>query len=204
MVLFVYVDNSNVWIEGQRLSAVRRGMAADPVDAMKRGIVDHDWRYDFGRLYAIACPEGVPVGRSILFGSRPPANDSLWVRAQREGFEVRVFDRNAANKEKQVDVSLATTMMEDSYEHMKPARGDRVVLMTGDGDYTPTLESLALRGIPTSIVFWRHATARTLGDVADRFHDLDPHLDFLAGVCGATLPILASGVSTGLGMASLP
>lgn len=65
MVLFVSVDNSNVWIEGQRLSAVRFGLAVNPVEAMKRGIVDHDWRYDFGRLYAIACPESAPVGRSI-------------------------------------------------------------------------------------------------------------------------------------------
>ena len=88
MVLFLYVDNSNVWIEGQRLSAVRRGMALDPGDAMRRGVVDHDWRYDFGRLYELACPESVRVGRSILFGSRPPANESLWQRAESEGFLV--------------------------------------------------------------------------------------------------------------------
>lgn len=108
---------------------------------------------------------------------------------------MRVFDRNAANKEKQVDVSLATTVMEDSYEHMKPARGDRVVLIAGDGDYSPTLESLASRGIPTSVVFWRHATARALINFADQFHALDSHLDFLAGHAGATLPILAAWAS---------
>ena len=33
MVLFVYVDNSNVWIEGQHIETVRLGLAADPPDA---------------------------------------------------------------------------------------------------------------------------------------------------------------------------
>jgi len=38
VVLFVYVDNSNLWIEGMRVSAVRKGLAADAKDAMNRHI----------------------------------------------------------------------------------------------------------------------------------------------------------------------
>lgn len=123
-VLFVYVDNSNIWIEGQRLQAVKLGLASDPVDAQRRG-VQASWFYDFGRLYDLVCPAESKIGRSILFGSRPPADDTLWNRARREGFQVQVFDRNASNKETQVDVSLSTTMMEDSYEYMKSTRRDR-------------------------------------------------------------------------------
>src|SRR4051794_28651688 len=89
-VLFTYVDNSNVWIEGQRVSAVKRGLASSPWDAMKRGIVDAAWRYDFGKLNSLVCPADARVGRSFLVGSRPPANDSLWDSARQEGFEVRV------------------------------------------------------------------------------------------------------------------
>jgi hypothetical protein len=33
MVLFVYVDNSNLWIEGGHIQAVRLGLATDPLDA---------------------------------------------------------------------------------------------------------------------------------------------------------------------------
>lgn len=180
MVLFVYVDNSNVWIEGQRLSAVRKGLARDISDAVSRKIVDHTWSYDFGRLYELACPDTATIGRSILFGSRPPANDSLWERARREGFEVKVFDRNFSNKEKEVDVSLATTMMEDSYEYMRKDRGDMAVLLAGDRDYVPTVSSLQHRGLPVLLVFWEHATANALRDIAHDFHGLDPHLDFIA------------------------
>jgi hypothetical protein len=77
----MYVDNSNVWI--QRASAVAKGLAPDIHTAMSSGIFETTWRYDFGRLYQLACPAGETVGRSAIFGSRPPSNDSLWRRARR-------------------------------------------------------------------------------------------------------------------------
>lgn len=119
MVLFVYVDNSNVWIEGRRGSAVAKGMAPSFQDAFDDKITDPSWSYDFGRLYELACPEGEQIGRSLLLGSRPPANDSLWDMARAASFEVEVYDRNVANREKQVDTGLVTRMMADSYEHMQ-------------------------------------------------------------------------------------
>lgn len=177
-VLFVYVDNSNVWIEGQRIKAVRMGAAHDIKDAQSRNITV-DWHYDFGRLYELACPSEAKIGRSILFGSRPPADDSLWKMAERQGFEVKVFDRNAANKEKQVDVSLATTMLEDSYEWMQPARHDIAVLVAGDGDFIPNVRSLQRRGYGVRVVFWSHAVSKELRDAADEFVSLDASFDDL-------------------------
>lgn len=175
MVLFVYVDNSNVWIEGMRVSAVRKGLAKSPADAMQRKITDHAWAYDFGRLYEAICPDTAQIGRSSLFGSRPPANDSLWALAERAGFEVSVFDRSIhTGKEKQVDSAISTQMLDDSYQHMKAERGDRVVLLSGDLDYLPPVESLKNRGLPTTVVFWEHATARDLREHVDDFSPLDP------------------------------
>lgn len=177
-VLFAYVDNSNVWIEGQRIQAVKQGLARDAYDAMNRKIIA-PWSYDFGRLYQLVCPLGMKVGRSILVGSRPPPNDSVWERARSEGFQVEVFGRNAANKEKQVDSSIVTTMMEDSYEHMKADRSDMAVLVAGDGDYVPNVRSLQKRGLQVRVVFWKHATSRELRETADEFVELDQHFDWL-------------------------
>jgi hypothetical protein len=178
-VLFVYVDNSNIWIEGQRLSAVAKGLALNVGDAMDRKIVDHAWGYEFGRLYELACPPDAHVGRSMMWGSRPPANDSLWRRARDEGFQVEVFDRNASNREKRVDVAIATAMVEDSFQHMRSGRGDVAVLVGGDGDFMPTFESLHRRGLRTRVVCWKHATSRDLREFADEWIELDPHLEFL-------------------------
>jgi NYN domain-containing protein len=179
MALFVYVDNSNIWIEGMRVSAARKGLAASLQDAMDRQILDRGWSYDFGCLYSAVCPDTAQIGRSSLFGSRPPPNDSLWALAEEQGFEVHVFDRSFG-REKEVDVAIATQMTADSYEYMKHERGDRVVLVSGDRDYVPTIEHLAKRGFKTTVVFWEHATAVDLRTVAD-FFALDPLFEYVSG-----------------------
>jgi NYN domain len=104
------------------------------------------WLCHFGRLYELACPSDDAIGRSILFGSRPPANDSLWARANAEGFQVEVFDRSAGGREKQVDTAIVTVILEDSFQHMRSERGDMVILVAGDRDYCPAVGSLDARG----------------------------------------------------------
>lgn len=122
-------------------SAVAEGMARSFYEAQEQDILDPDWRYDFGRLYELACPEDSRVGRSILFGSKPPPNDSLWELARKHGFEVEVFDRSPSG-EKEVDTAIVTTMLEDSFQYMQPECGDTAVLLAGDRDYVPSLKSL--------------------------------------------------------------
>jgi uncharacterized LabA/DUF88 family protein len=177
MTVYVYVDNSNVWIEGMRISAVRKGLAPSLQEAMSKRITDQTWTYDFGKLYELVCPEEQQIGRSSLFGSRPPENDTIWELARAKGFEVFLFARNAANKEKQVDVGIATQIMEDSFLYMRP--GDQLLLVSGDRDYLPTIESLAKRGFPTRVAFWEHATGSELKKAPIDFVPLDPAFDFI-------------------------
>lgn len=177
-VIFTYVDNSNVWIEGQRIRAVKLGLAKNAYEAGRDGIAA-PWSYDFGRLYELACPSGTKVGRSLLVGSKPPPNDSVWQRARNEGFEVQVFDRNVANREKQVDSTIVTTMMADSYEHMKHTRGDIAVLVAGDADYVPCVRQLQGRGFVVRVLFWRHATSQILRETSNQYIELDPYFEWL-------------------------
>ena len=88
MARFIYVDNSNLWIEGQRLAAVKSKLSRNIVEAMNNDIVDYGWKYDFGELHRLTCPPGQEIGRLALFGSTPPPNDSLWRLAEQKGFEV--------------------------------------------------------------------------------------------------------------------
>jgi uncharacterized LabA/DUF88 family protein len=173
---FVYVDNSNVWIEGMRVSAVKKGLAPDMFAAQDEKIVDYDWKLDFGNLYELA--GGEIVGRAVLYGSKPPPNDSLWRAAEHEGFEVIVFERNASNREKKIDTQIAADVISDSYEWMKEERGDEVRLVAGDADYVPVVEKLRERGFPCIVVFWEHAS-RELKEAATEFISLDDHLDEL-------------------------
>jgi len=176
MSSLVYVDNSNVWIEGMHVAAVESGNAPDVWTAVQNKICDYSWKVDFGNLFQFAAGDGTDVKRSALFGSRPPKNDSLWNIARDRGFEVVVHDRNVANKEKKVDSEIVTQMMADSYTLWE--EGDEFILVAGDGDYVPTVEHLVDRGIKVSVLFWNHAN-RELKDACSEFIALDQYLKHL-------------------------
>jgi hypothetical protein len=80
----ILVDNSNVFIEGQKFSARKKGISRAPVDTYDP--VDWTWRIDFGSLLKIVA-NGHQIIKAILVGSTPP-NDSVWEAARSQGFEV--------------------------------------------------------------------------------------------------------------------
>ncbi len=171
---FLYVDNSNLWIEGMHVSAVANGLAPDIWAACEQRICDYNWKIDFGRLFEFAA--GSAVGRAVLFGSRPPQNDSLWTIAKARGFEVIVHDRNAQNREKKIDTQITAEILSDSYELMKT--GDSVTIVSGDSDYVPAIEKLKSRGFSVEVCFWDHAS-RELREAATRFVSLNKYLEHL-------------------------
>jgi uncharacterized LabA/DUF88 family protein len=174
---WVYVDNSNVFIEGQRLSAVKQGMALDIWDAMENRIVDYSYRLSFGKLYQfVAGTDRTSVSRAMLFGSRPPANDAIWDLAKKAGFEVIVEDRNAANKEKRIDTGIVAALTRDAYRNAK--KGDVFTIVSGDSDYIPAIDQLIADGFQVDVVFWDHASGE-LKQHASNFISLNPHHDNL-------------------------
>ena len=175
MANFLYVDNSNVWIEGMHLKAVAVAAAPDIWTAHRQHITER-WSMDFGRLLEFAGGERSDIGRAVLYGSRPPPNDSLWKSAERKGFEVVVHDRRFG-REKRVDTNIATDIVADSFQRMKAER-DEVTLVAGDGDYIPTVENLLSRDIRFHVVFWEHGSG-DLKDVCTSFTSLNGYLDHL-------------------------
>lgn len=178
MANFVYVDNSNIWIEGMHVAAVENGLVPTIWDAMENRVCDYSWKLDFGKLYEFAGGEKQDVGRAVLYGSRPPKNDSLWAIAKNKGFEPIVYDRNAANKEKKIDTSIAADMVADAFELMTPGT-DEVTLVCGDKDLVPAVERVKRRGLKVDVVFWDHC-ATELKVAASNFISLNPHLKFLS------------------------
>lgn len=111
MAELVYVDNSNVFIEGKRVKAVASGLAMNIYDAMNNRILDNSYKIDFGRLHDfIAGTDKQQIKRCMLFGSRPPPNDTIWNIARRAGFEVITEERNVRNKEKKIDTGIVAAM----------------------------------------------------------------------------------------------
>ncbi|WP_374012744.1 NYN domain-containing protein [Pseudoxanthomonas koreensis] len=178
MANLLYVDNSNIWIEGMHVAAFQNGHAPDVWSAVQNKICDYSWKLDFGKLFQFAGGDRADVKKAALFGSRPPQNDSLWVAARHKGFEVTTYDRNVANHEKKIDTDIVATMIADSYELADPAT-DEITLVAGDSDYVPAIEKLKARGFKVYVVFWGHAS-RELKQAASEFINLDQHLQHLS------------------------
>jgi uncharacterized LabA/DUF88 family protein len=178
MADYIYVDNSNLYIEGRRVSAVKQGLASNIREAMEDGVFDHGYTISFGKLHEFLTGNDVAnIKRAALFGSRPPPNDSIWQYAQRAGFELHLEDRNVKNKEKKIDTGIATLLTKDAYKH-GDATQDIFVLVAGDADYVPTINELKADGYVVHVVFWKHA-AKELVAAASKFIALDDYLENL-------------------------
>jgi uncharacterized LabA/DUF88 family protein len=178
MAEFIYVDNSNVFIEGKRISAIRQGKAKSIAEAQANGVSDRDFRLDFGELYDFVAENNPEkVARAVLFGSGVSENDHVWQIAERVGFEAVVVNRNAENREKKVDTGIVAAMVRDAYTRADKAK-DTITLVAGDSDYVPAVELLTEDGFRVEVVFWSSASAE-LKAVCTRFIELDRHLDKL-------------------------
>ena len=178
MAEFIYIDNSNIFIEGKRIAAIRNGKAKSVAHANANDITDHNFRLDFGELYDFVAENNPEkVARALLFGSSPPESDKVWQIAERAGFEAVVIDRNAANREKKIDTGIVAAMVRDAYTRVDKAK-DTITLVAGDSDYVPAVELLVNDGFCVEVVFWSSASAE-LKSVCSRFIELDRHLDKL-------------------------
>jgi uncharacterized LabA/DUF88 family protein len=174
MAEFVYVDNSNLFIEGKHIAALQNG------DGRHRSRRDPDdaFRLDFGELYDFVAEQNPEkIARAVLFGSTVGESDAIWQVAERVGFETVVVNRNAANQEKKVDTGIVAAMVRDAYTRVDQ-RQDTITLVAGDSDYVPAVELLTGDGFRVEVVFWSSASSE-LKRVCSRFIELDRYLDKL-------------------------
>jgi len=160
--VYLFVDNSNVWIEGKRVAGKIFG--EDKRDA---------WRLDFGKLLRFV-GSGRTVYSARLYGSKPPPNDSVWAKAEQRGFVPTILERNARNKEKGVDAELIMDVMETLTE--TPTKGI-LAIAAGDGDYHTVPKRAQKYGWDLEFYFWGHAAQSVRTAVPARFVDLDPHIE---------------------------
>jgi hypothetical protein len=172
-----YVDNSNFFIEGQRVAAVDAGMAADISDAINRKIFDYSWQPDYGKLCALICGEEKQIGCAKLWGSPPPA-DSFWTMVERKGFKVKTYERSYG-KERKVDVAIAYEIGKDVPKMDKAT--SEIILVAGDKDFVPIVEDLTAEGYHVCVAFWDHASAQMKAR-GSSFFSLNPYIKHLARI----------------------
>lgn len=176
----LFVDNSNVKIEGGRLSYAKR------FNGGRRGPqVDDRYEIDWGKFLHLVKSRGNRLLAQVptLYGSRPPPDDTVWEEIRREGFDVRLFDRNIRDKEKGVDMEMGMDVIERLFEVPSPGT---LVIAAGDGDFKGMIDRAKKKGWTVEVWFWGNA-AQEMKNAAV-FVDLDRAFDYLRKGGGVALP----------------
>jgi hypothetical protein len=146
---FVVIDNSNVWIEGKRVSARLQGLKVD---------MDNRWRLNAESLVNHVL-EGRDAARLALFGSIPPPVDSVWEKFA-EVLEIHLSKRCTwSKKEKEVDMKIGMMLTTDAtrLDERQHHEHRSYVIVGGDRDYCPVVQQILDYGMPICIWSWRHA-----------------------------------------------
>ena len=172
--VFIYWDNSNIFISARDAAVEREGS-----DARYRV------RIDFRNMLELA-RAGRSVQRGVAVGSVPPELRHVWNRLEGEGVSVHLLERGALEgREQGVDSVLQTEMLRDGYDH----NGDPgiAVLLTGDGTgfldgagFHADLERMHGRGWRIEVISWRHSCSnrmRKWAELNGKFIALDDFYD---------------------------
>jgi len=158
---YVFVDNSNVWIQGKRLSGERFNLPEN-----------NRYRIDYGKLLQHVLGTRTLAAVPRLYGSEPPPNDSVWRMIAAQGFDVHVFRRNIRNKEKGVDMQMGLDIQRLIFTQPMQT----VIMVAGDADFVPVCEELRSAGWSCEVWYWSRA-AQDLKAAACAFHSLDAALN---------------------------
>jgi uncharacterized LabA/DUF88 family protein len=164
----LFVDNSNVLLEGRRFAEMKR-----KGKTKLSPYLDQSYEIDWGKfLYVVKEKDSRRLAElPILYGSRPPPQDSVWDRIRDEGFDVKLFDRNIRNKEKGVDMEMGLDISERILTVKNPGT---ILIAAGDADYIPVVARAASKGWTVEVWFWSNAAEDLRKAVSTRPHRFCP------------------------------
>ena len=159
--LHLFIDNSNIFIVAQRVARAIYHYDDELVPRM---------RINYGKLLDFI--RGVrKLMETVLVGSRPPQNDTLWKRLREMKIEPRIFDRSAfTNKEKGVDAEMVNAVRDTLDDNPQPGT---IAMVAGDQDYVSTLERCVKKGWNVEIYFWAQASSQLKRISKVKFIELD-------------------------------
>ena len=173
--IWIFVHQSNMWIEAKKLYGRQKGFKSD--------IEDHRVRIDMGKL-ADVLAGGREEVKGKLYGSEPPPIDTVWKKIRERGWEVLTSQRSQlTGKEKQVDTKLVTDVISLACKTPIHER-TTIILVTGDANVIPAIEGvLGEERWKVEVYMWANAISNQLRKFAHahndrvKVFDLDRYLD---------------------------
>lgn len=159
-VVYVFWDNSNIFIEGRKVCKVRESAS-----------VASDFRIEIDHLFELAVA-GRPIAKAVCVGSVPPELDTIWKKLESSGITVERYERGKqSSKEQGVDQCLQVHMLRAMVDADSPSI---VVLLTGDGSgfadgvgFHADLERMYKRGWGIEVLSWTHSCGKRLREWAE-------------------------------------
>ena len=180
--VFVYWDNSNIFISAQEVAAEREG-----------GDARYRMRLHFHNLLRLAHADR-PIKNAVAVGSVPPELRHVWTRLENEGITVDLSERGALHGTEQgVDQKLQTHMLRDALDN----NGDPgiAVLLTGDGagfydgvGFHADLERMHRKGWRIEVLSWAYSCSRRMKEWAEQNGKFIALADFYDSITFLELP----------------
>ena len=141
--VFVYMDDSNLWIEAKKQLG-------------SRGKEDPGIRIDVGNILHVLA-KGRNVVSAKLYGSEPPPVDTFWAKAEERGWKVFVNERSKfTGKEKRVDTKLVAHATKDACEYYPPRT---MIFISGDADIIEAIKIALEKSWNVEVYMWQRATS---------------------------------------------
>ena len=174
--VFIYWDNSNIFIEAQRLAEERN----DHVDARFRV------RIKFDNMLRLAHADR-PLRKAMAAGSVPPELRQLWRQLEQRGVSVNLYDQGQSVADEQKIPELQLRMLEDGLDYFEDP--GIAVLLTGDdsgyaysGGFPSALQRMHRRGWKIEILSWRHSCNYRMREWAEENGVFVPLDDFYESI----------------------
>ena len=153
--VFIYVDDSNMWIEAKKLAANKLNLKC---------VEDPRLRLDIGKVTDVIA-NNRKVAWGILYGSEPPPIDSVWQKIRERGWKVITTQRSSfTGKEKQLDhqmVADITALVSGCIVKGK------IVMVSGDADMIPAISKSLQMKWSTEIWMWGNGVSNALKQLAE-------------------------------------
>ncbi|KAJ4316689.1 hypothetical protein N0V84_007737 [Fusarium piperis] len=148
----IYIDDSNLWIQGQKASAQKHRYRVES---------DPTWRFDAGKLKNVLTQNcGLPADEDIkaivdLYGSTPPNVESIWTAIESCDVRVHTFERSpCTSREKEVDAEIIAASVSDAADLHYGGVSAIFIIVSGDKDLIRAVLRIAKRGFETHVWSW--------------------------------------------------
>ena len=164
MECYVFIDDSNLWIAGQKELGKK----------LKDADRDTRFRVDLGKFLRLVVTKGRSISKAFLYGSVPPPNDTVWKAAREKNFDVKTFQRSGSGREKEVDVAMTSDILDNLYKmvYSKTAENVIFIIVTGDRDLKIPIERTLDQKICVDLWSWKDSMAREFSQLANNRADL--------------------------------